>query len=109
MKPYVQPEWAMKLCVGDVLTNGNIDRPVRELSRRPDGRLHTVAFAIKHCSWTGKCFTTYCWNDLICAGYGPTGVRVKLNKRIDKRIAANIRRRAGYLQTLDCCDVRDVP
>lgn len=111
-----QPEWMATLRVGDVLTNGRSYRVVREVSRwhrvnrrtvAGEGPLKCVAFTIKHCSWTGRCYTILCASDLLQRGFRPAGVRVKLDKPWDAAILHEITKCAEPA-SLRCCDVRGV-
>lgn len=103
-----KPDWTLSVKVGDVLTNGRSDRVVRECKYGKRGRIRSVTFAIKHCSWTGRCYTVLCINDLLWAAYRPAGHRVKLRSRMDKKIARDLRYENRFNQKLDCCDVRGV-
>lgn len=102
----VYEPWMDHVRVGDVLVRGRDNyRVVRNVSHHKDGRLRCVTFSIKHCSWTGRCYTVVNYNDLNYAGYRPTGRRVRLRTKLDKRIALNITR---SVKDLGCCDVRGV-
>lgn len=117
-----QPDWMATLQVGDVLTNGRSYRVVREVSRWQRGRvagkrrlqtipgegpLRGVVFTIRHCSWTKRCYTVLTASDLLTLRFRPAGVRVKLNKPVDAKIAASLHER-GTRRTLRCCDVRGI-
>lgn len=112
-----QPEWMATLQVGDVLTNGSAYRVVRRITRwRKEGRrtfwdegpLRSVTFTIKHCSWTGRCYTLLTPYDLIGRGFRPAGARVKLNKPIDAEVLREITQSYTAPILLKCCDVRAV-
>ena len=88
------PAWISRIKVGDVLKSGTgLLRVVREAhhytitkgGREPHTRSY-ITFAIRHCSWTGRCYTTLVTSDLITLGYRPTRARVKLRKKIDRAI-----------------------
>lgn len=95
--------------VGDVLTNGRSDRVVRNVYYNKRGQIMGVVFSIKHCSWTGRCYTHLGYNDLDYSGYRPTGVSVKLRKVMDRAILHDIVNHPKENQWLDCCDVRGMP
>lgn len=102
-----RPAWTRRVKVGDVLANRRYRRIVRLVVYR-DGELHCVVFSILRCSWTERCYTHLMYPDLMGAGYAPVGEKMKLDKRIDKKIARCIERHEKKYQTLDCCDVRGV-
>jgi hypothetical protein len=104
----IRPAWTRRVKVGDILTNQKNRRVVRAVSYRPDGSLHAVCFAIMHCSWTTRCYTTYIYNDLLAAGYAPTGKKIRLDQLIDRKIARDLEYVHRHNQKLDCCDVRGV-
>lgn len=114
--PKGQPEWMARLRIGDVLKSANGSyRVVREINRHPAssrvcaGWLRSVTFSIKHCSWTGKCYTVLTATDLKQRGFAPVGARVKLTKPIDTAVLACIRGNDGANgKSLRCCDVRDI-
>lgn len=105
-----QPDWMLRLKVVDLLVKGNgKPRAVRSLYRYPNGDLAGITFAIRACSWTGRCYTAISYNDLKQTGYVPyingnTKVRMKLNSDMDKKIAGCIRN--GEDRSLGCCDVK---
>ncbi len=109
MRP--QPEWMATLQPGDVLTNGHDFRVVRAVSywtRGPSqGRLWGVNFAIRRCSWTGRCYTTVTAHDLRLRGFTKVpGVRVKLHTDLDQRIARALQHWSHW--DAKCCDVAGV-
>lgn len=93
-----------KVAVGDVLrSRGGTYRVVRKVSR-VRGRLHYITFAIKRCSWTGRCTTTVNSHDLRYADYEPvTGVRWKFATLLDEKIQADIAN--PNLRKTPCCAV----
>lgn len=95
--------------VGDVLKSrsGRRFRVVREIGLK-HGRLYNVTLAIRHCSWTRRCYTILTYNDLYQFGYRPTGRRMRLTKTIDREIAACINFKNRFRQRLTCCDVEGV-
>lgn len=101
-----QPRWMRKVRVGDVLRTRTSMRVVRAVTFYACGALANVTFTIRHCSWTGRCETTVNYTDLLHRGFYPAGHRVKLNKKIDREIAAEIM--DGDRRKLDCCDVKAV-
>lgn len=115
----MQPAWIGKLKVGDVvgMPSGRL-RVVRSVSHyyvRQSKMIRTsVAFTIRHCSWTGRCVTTLTGNDLVQMGYRPTSAHVELNQEIDRQIQYELTGREGKWQPLPadirlhCCDVKEV-
>lgn len=106
--------WMNHISVGDVLkdANGTL-RVVRSVAYRKQGRLAGrllgVAFAIKRCSWTGRCYTHVGFNDLAMRGFKPTGIRRKLLGKIDRKIAHDLEYDNRFKPQLTCCDIRGVP
>lgn len=110
--------WINHIEAGDVVKSGNgLLRVVRHVCHsvvtsggtRPHIRT-TVVFAIKHCSWTHRCYTIYTGNDLVQMRYRPTRAKVSLRKRIDRAIAEEFRRPGNIKRArLTCCDVESVP
>jgi hypothetical protein len=98
--------WIWKVRAGDVLrSRSGTLRVVRRVSQGRS-RVH-VFFAIRHCSWTHRCYTLLERNDLIQNGYRPTGAHVNLRKRIDRQIARELD--GDRLKPkLDCCKVRGI-
>jgi hypothetical protein len=105
----VNREWISKIQVGDVLKNRSgtlrIVRAVHH-SRVCDHIRTSVYFTIKHCSWTGRCYTILGGNDLVQNGYQPTGAKVKLRARFDRFIEEEFEMPNPILT---CCDVRGIP
>jgi hypothetical protein len=105
----------LKITVGSVLKSPNGDlRPVRYLSAWP-GTTKTklsplrgthVAFSIRRCSWTGRCYTVYNLGELRGMGYTITGKTVRLDKPIDRKIAKDI---GKLYPVLSCCAVKGLP
>jgi len=93
--------------VGSVLRKGNSSRIVRAVHRYPNGDLRSVTFAIKRCSWTHKCYTSYGYTDLIWNGYVLVeGVKAKLDGFFDELIRREF---TADKRGLDCCDVKGIP
>ena len=102
-----QPRWMLRLKVGDVLVSARgTERVVRNVSRFKNGDLSCVTFAIRHCSWTGRCYTVLGYTDLNYCGYRPAGAVVKLRTKLDRHIQRCIENNED--RTLDCCDVKGV-
>ncbi len=106
--------WIDRLQVGDVLKTPSGDlRVVREVKIMDNdrsiyhGRVGYLEFAIRHCSWTGRCTTCKSRTDL--KGWAPMGYRVKLDKEIDREIEHCLENYMPEHQTLHCCDVKGVP
>lgn len=104
-----QPEWMMRVKVGDVLRR--FDGPfriVREVSRYKNGELRSVTFAIRRCSWTGRCYTIYGNVDLRVLGYRLVQVkRRKLTSKMDRKIHRAIHEPCTQ-KSLTCCDVEGI-
>lgn len=92
---------------GDVLRSpaGTL-RVIRSINPRRSAGSATVTFVIRHCSWTHRPITIYCVRELEQMGYIKAGVRVHLDRELDKRIAAEVRN-SGKPE-LHCCDVRGI-
>lgn len=103
------PRWTREIRIGDVLSNGRSNRVVRDVNYDRHGELRSVCFVIKHCSWTGRCTTTLSRYDLMYAGYGPTGVRRRLDTELDAQIHRDLCYSNRADPKLDCCDVKGVP
>lgn len=93
-------DWMTSLKPGDVLRDvkGNL-RVVRKVTkykqgckytRRKAGDLRCVSLAIRHCSWTGRCYTVLGYNDLYFRGFQPAGLRAHMTTALDARINAAI-------------------
>lgn len=96
-----------KVRVGTVLVSrGGTARVVRRVTRYRTGELYYVWFTIRHCSWTGRCYTMLSANDLIQQGYTPAGFTYRIPQ---DELNLNIERSlAGGDYYLKCCDVRGV-
>lgn len=100
-------DWLDQIRVGDVLLSGSgPPRLVRAVTHRKSGLLHGVSFAIKKCSWTGKCHTCRSRVGLKTEGFSHSWKRVEEATMIDKLIAHDIRYYNKEQQRLDCCDVK---
>lgn len=94
--------WYRKIRIGDVLRSGGGSlRVVRDVKHFADGKTF-VHLVIKHCSWTGRCYTVLQGTDLNYMGYRRTGKRVRLRSKLDAKIAEACR---SVPITLTCCDV----
>lgn len=96
-------QWLRDVQVGDVLkVNGKL-RVVRNVSHGPHPESRSCfAFAIKHCSWTRRCYTVYTSSDLITMGVQQMNKRMPLRTKIDRAVAADIH---AHKPKLTCCDV----
>jgi hypothetical protein len=107
----MQPDWMARVVVGSVLANGNSPwRVVRRVSRKANGDLWGVYFAIRHCSWTGRCYTVVTASDLKVRGFRLMPVRAReFRSEIDIRIqrAINSNECRGHY-SVTCCDVKGV-
>lgn len=103
-----RPDWVKRIRVGDVLrARSGLLRVVREVHH--EGTKTVVTFAIKRCSWTGRCYTVYFHNDLKSMGFRPTGKRMRLSREIDRAIREEIVEH--YIPEkikLHCCDVKGI-
>lgn len=107
--------WVKDLHVGDVLRTPSgmlrVVRMVRHSDRGQRGKrgwltATYVAFTIRHCSWTGRCYTNYNGGELVTLGFRPAGVRVKeFKSELDLKINNVI---AIGSKELHCCDVRGI-
>jgi hypothetical protein len=106
----MQPRWMREVVKGSVLAEGSGTwRVVREAHRKPNGDLWGVTFAIRHCSWTGRCYTILTATDLKVRGFRLVRVAPrKLRSVIDRRIAASIRDHHARPYPATCCDVEGV-
>lgn len=106
-----QLPWMRDLVIGSVLAEGSGTwRVVRHLTRYSNGDLRSVDFTIRHCSWTGRCYTVVGYNDLIQRGFRMVRVKPRrLTSAMDRRIHEAIHEHAAkrpYAAT--CCDVEGV-
>jgi hypothetical protein len=81
-----------RVVVGSVLAEGSgAWRVVRAVSRYPNGDLYGVTFAIRHCSWTGRCYTVCHYSDLKQRGFRLLKVKPRrLRSEFDRKIATAI-------------------
>lgn len=108
------PEWISKIRKGDILeTPSRQQRIVRNVKHYQHnygahkGAIRTaVCFTIKHCSWTGRCYTVLSGTDLVQRGFRPTGKRKRLQSKIDKLIDLELDRRGK--PELGCCGVKGI-
>jgi len=110
-----RPEWINRIQAGDVLETPHGDqRLVRHVHRREGKRGHPskvwVYFAIRRCSWTGRCYTLYSSEDDYLRRMRFVGpFRGKLTA-LDFRINRDIEtcpNPGSY--AAKCCEVRSVP
>lgn len=98
--------------IGSILLNKTrkMHRVVRHVSYYKNGDLHCVGLAIKHCSWTKRCYTIMNYNDLIWHGYVLLeGANYVFNTQMDKTIEYCLKHDNKEDQKLTCCDVEGVP
>lgn len=96
--------------VGSVLAEGSGTwRIVRSVYRYGNGDLRGVVFTIRHCSWTGRCYTHLGYSDLIQRGFRMVRVAPRrLRSKTDAKIRASIHQPAWEPYVLKCCDVEGV-
>lgn len=100
--------WVSKIRVGDILRSGaGVLRVVRGVTHYKTKTF--VAFTIRRCSWTGRCYTILDHASLKSQGFQPTGKRLRLRSNLDREIRAEIleSRRPSEIK-LHCCDVEGV-
>jgi hypothetical protein len=106
-----QLPWMKRVVVGSVLQEASgAMRVVRNLTRGPAGDLKFVTFTIRHCSWTGRCYTVVTVSDLKTRGFRlvrvrPRALRTRLDAKVRQSILGN--ESPGHY-TLTCCDVEGV-
>jgi hypothetical protein len=99
------PEWLKAVQPGDVLrTPTGVLRVVRRV-RYKRGVVSSCSFTIRHCSWTGACYTIKQRSELF--GWSPTGKRVSLRRRIDRDVAHDLGK-PGKERRLTCCSVEGI-
>ena len=101
-------DWLETLKVGDVIYHGGDKlkpRVIRSLSKK-NGKLTSVTFTIKRCSWTHRCTTTYNRHDLTYLGFTKSRKKIPLKTKLDKKIQKEID--DHRLRQLDCCDVKGI-
>ena len=105
-----QPDWMMRVQVGDVIRRGDGPfRIVREVTRYGNGELRSVTLAIRRCSWTHRCYTVLSYTDLIHRGFTKVPVKPrKLTSLADRAVTAAIHQPAWEPRLLTCCDVEGV-
>ncbi len=103
-----QPQWMLDLEVGHVLVSrSGLLRVVRSISRYCGGELSCVSLAIRRCSWTGQCYTTLNYVDLLYQGYSKVpNVRAKMETLLDYQINRAIASRDGIeAKRIATCDI----
>lgn len=99
------PEWLKNVKAGDVLRQPNgILRVVRRVSYKR-GVISACYFTIRHCSWTGACYTIKARSEMF--GWTHTGKSVKLSRRLDRAILRDFGKN-GDERRLTCCSVEGV-
>ena len=99
----MKKDWRDRIQIGDVLRSGSgALRVVRKASYDKHGYLSAVAFTIKGCSWTRRCYTMINRSDLKVTGYRATRQKYSLGTELDKQIHKAIHERTWNLR---CCDV----
>ncbi len=102
--------WIKRIQKGDILEarSGTL-RIVRSVRHNgPSLPKTSVTFTIRHCSWTGRCYTVVNGNDLRQMRFRPVSARMPLRTKLDKLIEAEFGRPPGDGRMLDCCDVRGI-
>lgn len=107
MSKRLQEPWMTHVKVGDVLRSctGTL-RVVREVSRYKNGDLSAVTFAIRHCSWTRRPYTTMNYTDLRMQGFTRVGANYSLKTELDARLARDIA--DHHRRDVTCCEVRGI-
>lgn len=105
-----QPRWMLTLKVGDVIAErSGAWRVVRDVKRAANGDLHYLTLAIRHCSWTHRCYTCLYIGDIWTRQFRKVHVKTRpLRTRLDKQIAAAIVQPCNERYVLTCCDVEGV-
>lgn len=105
LRPMVA-DWRDTIRMGDVLRIGEDGafRVVRYCNYKQNNILTSVSFIIRHCSWTGRCYTYLTRSDL--KTYSKAGFRVRLDQEFDAKMAAEMTNHDQY--TFSCCDVRGI-
>lgn len=103
--------WIKTLQVGDVLrAPSGVLRIVRSVQHSgPSLGKTSVCFLIRHCSWTGRCYTVLTGCDLATIGYVKTGARAKLNHGFDRAVEHDMGGIHWRDAKLTCCAVRGIP
>lgn len=94
-----------RLEAGDTVFVGKARTPrlIRSVSKR-EGRLMSVTFAIRRCSWTRRPYTVYQRSDFKALKIRPTGwPRATFGLPSDRNLLADINDHRR--QRLHCCDV----
>lgn len=107
-----QPAWMISLKPGHVIQRpGSRFRVVREVSRYRNGELRSVTLAIRHCSWTGRCYTILNASDLRILGYRRVPAKRRtLRQSMDRKFAKAVSQRCDVRPfVLTCCDVESLP
>jgi len=110
--------WIANIKKGDILVEGGTPRIVRYVHHYKippgkgtrDGSIRTyVAFTIRRCSWTTRCYTLLTTHDLKQRKFRPTGKRKILRSRMDREIELEIINGLPLEQVkLHCCDVEGI-
>jgi hypothetical protein len=106
----LQAAWMATVKAGDVLISGRgTMRVVRRVNRYQNGKLRSLVFTIKRCSWTNSAFTHLNFTDLRYQGYAPLGVHMPLRSAWDRKISEESCKLDPKTRTIDCCDVKATP
>jgi len=100
------PAWLDSIRPGDVLRfrTGTL-RTVLDVSHRPNGTVHSVMFAIRHCSWTNRGYTIIDRAGLLDRVDGPTNARINLARQpIAQRLLEDARHPVPHTG-ITCCEV----
>lgn len=102
--------WLDKIQEGDILLEqGRSERVVRNAHYGKNGKLYSVTFTIKHCSWTGRCYTVLIRADLKTRRFAPTGKKYKAKTELDTKIKEEVNNSYNPPEIkLHCCDVKGV-
>jgi hypothetical protein len=105
-----QLPWMRDVVRGSVLAEGSGTwRVVRSVSRYVNGDLRAVTFTIRHCSWTGRCYTILGYSDLIQRGFHMVRVQPRaLRSKFDRVIDRAIHQPCYEPYAARCCDVEGV-
>jgi hypothetical protein len=68
----------------------------------------SVFFTIKHCSWTGRCYTVYSLQDLFNLGYVMTKKRVRVRGKFAEKIVEEMTLKVARPPKITCCDVEGI-
>lgn len=107
-----QPQWIRDLQIGDVLQTrgGRAHRIVRAISRMGDGEVYCVEFVKRARSRYPSPTTILYWYELLQRGMSKVdGIRIKLDREIDHRIACSIEKHLDCPIFIDQKDAIGIP